>query len=186
MFFQQPPRAMAADANPPPAPERQDRQPPSAPSTAGLSASSSLSSRSVKQLGLFFAGAGFLLISTVVTRRAVARKQLAAMPKFYDHGQRPAATKPKANADGSMVALEALGLATLNVFSFMMMATGGTAWAFDVASIDDLRTKAKKTLYGADGKTDEAAEAEMEEWMAKVLSRASREKPGEPGKKADK
>ncbi|KAL8413659.1 hypothetical protein RB594_005065 [Gaeumannomyces avenae] len=145
-------------------------------------ANSALSPRSLKQLGLFFAGAGFLLWSTSVTRRAVARKQLAAAPKFYhpstyqkptaaarDSGGGPA-TDP--DADGGMIAAQALGLATLNVFSFAIMMTGGLSWGFDISSVDELRGRAREHIMGeAAGKTDEESEKEVQEWMEGVLSR---------------
>lgn len=73
------------------------------------------------------------------------------------------------DGDNSLIAVEALGLATLNVFGFGIMTTGGLSWAFDVSSVAELRGMARKTL-GEDGsKTDEEAEREVEEWVAKML-----------------
>ncbi|KAG7140065.1 hypothetical protein HYQ45_003148 [Verticillium longisporum] len=123
----------------------------------------------LKQLGLFFAGASFLVCSTLITKRAVTRKKLAALPKFYQPSH--AAAGKQENPEGSLIALEALNLATLNVFSFAVMATGGVAWAFDVSSVDDLREKARRTIRGEAGKTDEAAEREFEEWATRVLTK---------------
>ncbi|KAF9879372.1 hypothetical protein CkaCkLH20_02915 [Colletotrichum karsti] len=131
--------------------------------------SSIFPSRVSKQLGLFFAGAGFLLFSTMITRRAVARKQIAAYPKFYSPSH--AAAGKQGNPEGSMIALEALNLATLNVCSFGMMMTGGAAFAFDITSVEDLRQMARRSIRGAAGQTDEAAEREFEEWAAKVLTK---------------
>ena len=68
-----------------------------------------------------------------------------------------------------MIALEALNLATLNVVSFAVMAAGGLSWAFDVSSVEDLRGMARRHITGQGGKTDEAAEREIEEWAARVL-----------------
>ncbi|KAM0270440.1 hypothetical protein ACHAQH_009415 [Verticillium albo-atrum] len=127
------------------------------------------SSRGLKQLGLFFAGAGFLVCSTLITKRSVTRKKLAAFPKFYQPSH--AAAGKQENPEGSLIALEALNLATLNVFSFAVMATGGVAWAFDISSVDDLREKARRTIRGEAGKTDEAAEREFEEWATRVLTK---------------
>lgn len=148
-------------------------------------ANSALTPRSLKQLGLFFAGTGFLFWSTAITRRAVARKQLAAAPKFYhpstyqkptavatrDGGRTTTVTDP--DADGGMIAVQALGLATLNVFSFAIMMTGGLAWGFDISSVDDLRDRARKHIMGeaARRKTDEESEKELEEWMESMLLR---------------
>ncbi|KAF5488655.1 hypothetical protein CGCF413_v012554 [Colletotrichum fructicola] len=131
--------------------------------------SSAFSSRAAKQLGLFFAGASFLLFSSVITRRAVARKTMAAYPKFYSPSH--AAAGKQGNPEGSLIALEALNLATLNVVSFGMMMTGGAAWAFDISSVEDLRAMARRSIHGAAGQTDEAAEREFEEWAARVLTK---------------
>ncbi|TDZ44813.1 hypothetical protein CTRI78_v009303 [Colletotrichum trifolii] len=131
--------------------------------------SSIFPSRVSKQLGLFFAGAGFLFFSTMITRRSIVRKQLAAFPKFYQPSH--SAAGKHGNPEGSMIALEALNLATLNVISFGMMMTGGVAFAFDITSIEDLRAMARRSIRGAAGQTDEAAEKEFEEWAAKVLTK---------------
>ncbi|KAK6224931.1 hypothetical protein QIS74_03258 [Colletotrichum tabaci] len=131
--------------------------------------SSLFQSRATKQLGLFFAGAGFFLFSAMITRRSVVRKQLAAFPKFYQPSHYAAGKQ--GNPEGGMIAFEALNLATLNVFSFAMMMTGGAAWAFDVSSVDDLRDMAQRSIRGSAAQTDEAAEREFEEWAAKVLTK---------------
>lgn len=130
--------------------------------------------RSAKQLGLFFAGAGFLAMSTLVTRRAVARKIAESSPRLFHpshHGLRPAPRNAEEKGQDQLVAAEALGLATLNVFGFGILLTGGLMWAFDISNLEDLRTKARAKLYGANGAVDEAAEKEIEEWIADVLSR---------------
>ncbi|KAI1212544.1 uncharacterized protein F4807DRAFT_340588 [Annulohypoxylon truncatum] len=126
------------------------------------------SQRSLKQLGLFFGGAGFMFLSTLVTRRSIARKYTATVPKFYNQSNRPVDKIP---ADNNLMALEALNLATLHVMGFGIMITGGLAWAFDVSSVDDLRRMARRN-YGRVGATaDEEAEREIEEWVAGVLGR---------------
>ncbi|KAI1463698.1 uncharacterized protein F4812DRAFT_238303 [Daldinia caldariorum] len=125
-----------------------------------------LSQRSLKQLGLFFAGAGFLALSTAITRRAVVRKRLATIPKFYYPSNQQV---NKMDSDSSLIALEALNLATLNVMGFGIMMTGGLSWAFDISSVDDLRAKSRAHLGPSGGQTDEEAEREIEEWAAKVL-----------------
>ncbi|CAK7226693.1 hypothetical protein SBRCBS47491_006316 [Sporothrix bragantina] len=152
--------------------------------------SSLFGARSMKQLGLFFAGAGFLALSTTLTRRAVVRRKLAAELKFYSPsgtgmttltGSSASAESAAASAtreeapQGSFMAIEALNLATLNVLSFFLMMTGGFSWALDLSSVDDLRALAQRYTRtpGASGyaKTDEEAEREMEEWVAKILKR---------------
>ncbi|OTA87524.1 hypothetical protein M434DRAFT_59890, partial [Hypoxylon sp. CO27-5] len=124
--------------------------------------------RSLKQLGLFFAGGGFLALSTLMTRRAITRKHMATIPQFYQPSNRPVS---KIQSDSSLIALEALNLATLNVMGFGIMMTGGLAWAFDISSIDDLRRMARRHIGPPGGRTDEEAEREIEEWVAKVLLR---------------
>ncbi|KAI8627844.1 hypothetical protein F5Y19DRAFT_156972 [Xylariaceae sp. FL1651] len=140
-----------------------------------------LSQRSLKQLGLFFAGAGFLTLSTIITRRSVARKVVATVPKFYNPSNRPV---NKISSDSSLIALEALNLATLNVIGFAIMMTGGISWAFDISNIEDLRRMARKHIGPPGGRTDEEAEQEIEEWIAKVMLRKEK-KEANPIKKDD-
>jgi hypothetical protein len=144
--------------------------------------------RSAKQLGLFAAGAGFLTLSTLITRRAVTRKMAQSAPRMFQpshHGPGIPPRGQKDKGDDALVAVEALGLATLNVFSFGVMMTGGFMWAFDISNIEDLRRKARASLYGVDGVVDQAAEQQVEEWVAEVLSKKEkREKErGNDGKK---
>lgn len=126
------------------------------------------SQRSLQQLGLFAAGATFMALSTLVTRRAVARKLRITRPQFYNQSNRPVT---KIDSDGSFIAVEALGLATLNVIGFGIMLTGGIAWAFDISGIEDLRSLARRQFGPTGARTDEEAEREVEEWVAKVLLR---------------
>ncbi|ROV96741.1 hypothetical protein VSDG_05606 [Cytospora chrysosperma] len=137
--------------------------------------------RSAKQLSLFFAGAGFLALSTMVTRRAVARKIAEASPRLFqpsNHGLRPAPRNAEEKGQDQLVAAEALGLATLNVFGFGITLTGGLMWAFDISNLEDLRTKARAKLYGPNGVVDDEAEKEIEEWIADVLSRKDKKNEG--------
>lgn len=79
-------------------------------------------------------------------------------------------------------AMDALTVATANVFSVAMMCTGGLLWAFDIASMDELRAKMRGRLgtervAGGDSK----AERELEEWLAGVFERKKNEKdPKDP------
>ncbi|KAI1851993.1 hypothetical protein JX266_002846 [Neoarthrinium moseri] len=127
-----------------------------------------LSDRSLRQMGFFFAGAGFLGLSTLITRRAVARKIVATIPRFYEPSNRPVG---KIDGDGGFVAVEALGLATLNVFGFAIMSTGGLSWAFDISSVDELRSLARRHTRGGVGETDEAAEQQIAEWAMDILQK---------------
>lgn len=129
----------------------------------------------MKQLGLFFAGAGFFTFSMLVTRRSVARKVTASLPKFYQPSHKAPSRGAKDPKD-SLIAFEALNLATLNVLSFAMMATGGAAWAFDISSVEDLRAMARSKIGLAAGEIDEEAEREVEEFVSKLLKK---KKPAE-------
>jgi len=124
------------------------------------------SQRSRRQLGLFFAGAGFFAISSLITRRSIVRRYKATVPKFYQPNNRP-----NFEVNGAMEAFDALNIATINVFSLGMMFSGGLLYAFDIASVDDIRRNVRKNL-GVDGvRTDQDVEEEIEEWFATVLDR---------------
>jgi hypothetical protein len=70
-----------------------------------------------------------------------------------------------------MEAFDALNIATINVFSLGMMLSGGLLYAFDIASVDDMRRNVRKNL-GVNGiRTDQDVEEEIEEWFATVLDR---------------
>ncbi|TGJ78538.1 hypothetical protein E0Z10_g10227 [Xylaria hypoxylon] len=128
-----------------------------------------LSQRSLRQLGIFFAGAGFLSLATLITRRSIAKKMRATVPRFYTQSNRPVNT---IGSDSSLIALEALNLATLHVVGFAIMMTGGVSWALDLSNIDDLRNRARRHLGPSGARTDEEAEREVEEWVAKILLRS--------------
>ncbi|EPE24276.1 hypothetical protein GLAREA_08127 [Glarea lozoyensis ATCC 20868] len=136
------------------------------PSTQSEPRSNFFSQRSMRQLGLFAAGAGFLAISTAVTRRSLVRKYKASIPRFYQPSNRP-----NMEVNGAMEAFEALNIATINVLSAGIMTTGGLIWAFDISSLEDMRSKVRKTMGGNGSAEDQAAEEELEEWFASVLSR---------------
>ncbi|KAL9095815.1 MAG: hypothetical protein Q9165_001812 [Trypethelium subeluteriae] len=132
------------------------------------------SARSRHQFGLFLAGAGFCVMSALVTRRALLRRYIATTPPFYQPNSQPR------HVNGPAEAAQALGLATLNVTSFAIMATGGTLWALDISNLAEMRRKMRGGL-GIDGADDSDRETEekLEEWLAAVLSR----KHEEEGKK---
>lgn len=135
-----------------------------------------LSQRSLSQLSLFAAGAGFLSLSVLITRRAIARKHLAGIPLFFNPSNM---VTSKLEGDGGLVAVEALGLATLNTIGFGIMATGGLSWAFDLSNIEELRATARKQIRGAAGATDEAAEREVAEYFSSILGTGD-DKEGKP------
>jgi hypothetical protein len=126
---------------------------------------------------IFAAGLAFFGFSLLITRRAFARKRFTN-PAFY-------ASSPEAQAEqakkisGAVEALEALNLATINVASLAMVATGGAMWYLDINSMADARRKLRGGL-GVDGtgRTEKDAEEEFEEWMATVLARKENKGPG--------
>ncbi|EFX01957.1 hypothetical protein CMQ_5028 [Grosmannia clavigera kw1407] len=165
------------------------------PASAPLTDRSIFSRRSLGQLGLFFAGATFVALSTTVTRRAVARRKLEAQLKFFQQSggtvskgggaaidsslgdgaiAASAAADPNPAPQGSLVALEALNLASLNVVSFFIMLAGGLSWALDLSSVDDLQHLSQRNLRGSltgnyDVKAEEEAERELSEFMTRIM-----------------
>jgi len=124
------------------------------------------SQRSRRQLGLFAAGVGFFAVTTAITRRSIVRRYKASIPKFYQPSNRL-----NYEVNGATEAFEALNIATINVFSVSMMVSGGLLWAFDIASIDDMRKKVRTNLGVDTIRTDQDEEEEIEEWFATVLAR---------------
>ncbi|EXJ92489.1 hypothetical protein A1O3_01041 [Capronia epimyces CBS 606.96] len=120
---------------------------------------------------IFGAGVAFFAFSVLITRRSFARKRLATSPAFYANAPAHQAEQ-STKVSGAMEAMEALNLATINVLSLAMMATGGTMWYLNINSMQDAR-KVLRGGLGVDGtgKTEKDAEEEFEEWMATVLAR---------------
>ncbi|KAI5818815.1 hypothetical protein BZA77DRAFT_306477 [Pyronema omphalodes] len=162
-----------------PAPPPLDASPPATPPAPAAPASPaqnvaatqppmSESKRILKQLALPAFGAAFLLLSVRMTRRSTARKLRETIPPYYHPNNAPPVNPP----NGAMDALEALQLATLNVFSVAMLLIGGGAFAMDVSTIEDLRERFKATDMGEEWeKTNKAAEEEWEEWAVSILAR---------------
>ncbi|TID17042.1 hypothetical protein E6O75_ATG09808 [Venturia nashicola] len=100
------------------------------------------SDRSRRQLKLWAGGAAFMFLSAYITRRAIDRRYRAIRPKFFHYSHDP----PPIHFNGPLEALEALSISTINVFSFGMMMVGGTCWAFDIASVQELRERTRKRL----------------------------------------
>ncbi|TPX13970.1 uncharacterized protein E0L32_005670 [Thyridium curvatum] len=181
----QPPPAQPQLYEPQQPPAQQQQQPPSSSSS---SSSSLFSTRTLKQLGVFFVGAGFLTWSTLLARRAVRRRTAAAYPKLFDESYLRPDAAPRRDPDGPLIALEALNLATLSVLSWGIMMTGGLAFAFDVSSAEEMRARARAQLLGmgpdGDGsgkapQTEEEAEREVQEFLAKVYFRRKDDDDGE-------
>ncbi|KAG6038816.1 hypothetical protein E4U41_003622 [Claviceps citrina] len=170
------------------------RPPPTAPAAASAAASAAPPppthnvpppaltplQRQAKQLGLLLAGAGFMAASVAVARRSVLRRQLESLPKFYS-GNR---TVPRIDpAERSLLAVQALGLATLNVASFAILLTGGIAWAFDLCDVRELRSRTRASLRRPGVFSDEE-EKEMEKMMGSILDRLGMQQPPPGGEGA--
>ncbi|GFF31586.1 hypothetical protein IFM61606_00344 [Aspergillus udagawae] len=114
-------------------------------------------------LKLLFGGVTFFTLSLLITRRAFSKRVIASTPPYWTSS---VYHRPPVNGAGD--AFEALSLATLNVCSFAMMATGGVLYALDINSVEDMRRYVKKEM-GTGTVRDEEVEREVEEWVTKVL-----------------
>ncbi|KAL4918599.1 hypothetical protein BDW62DRAFT_200722 [Aspergillus aurantiobrunneus] len=139
---------------------------------------------------LFFGGALFFTLSLLTTRRALTRRLRASVPPYYTTSLYH---KPEVN--GGMEAFEALHLATVNVLSFGMMASGGVLWAMGINGIDDMRAYVKKGMAGGGrelSESDQELEREVEDWVMRYLGKRIEggklkdlnEKAGEGGNKS--
>jgi hypothetical protein len=156
-----PPPAPAAIPPPPPSPPKEE-VPAAAPEPRNET------KRFLKQLALPAIGGAFLLLSMRLTRRSTIRRRLATVPSFYHPNMQPPANPP----NGALDALEALQLATLNVFSVAMLLVGGGAFALDVGNVEDLRARFKASDAGEEWEGQKkASEEEFEEWLVSILAR---------------
>lgn len=121
---------------------------------------------------IFMAGLAFTALSVLITRRSFARRRLTTKSSFYTNTPAHVAQAPPARVSGAMEAIEALNVATINVLSLAMLATGGALWYYDIGSMEEARRKLRGGL-GVDGsgRSEEEAEEDFEEWLATVLSR---------------
>ena len=128
---------------------------------------------------IFGAGLLFFGFSLLITRRAFARKRFSN-PAFYANAPEVQAEQAK-KVSGAMEALEALNIATVNVLSMTMLATGAGMWALNINSIADARRVLRGGL-GVDGsgRSEKDAEEDFEEWMATVLARKETKGPQTP------
>jgi hypothetical protein len=134
-------------------------------------------------MGLLLAGAGFMAASVAVTRRAVVRRQLESYPRFYSSNR---ASVHIDSGERSLLAVQALGLATLNVMSFGVMLTGGIGYSFDLCNLRELRERTQAALRSP-GHFSPEDEKEMEKMMSSILEKLGmhpeeKEKENENGK----
>ena len=128
------------------------------------------SHRARRQNALFFGGLAFSLLSVAVTRRTILRKRSAAYPSTFTPSHMhieppPGPLQQMSKVEGTVMAIEALGLATLNVCAFFMAGVGGAMMWFDIAELEDLRGKVREGV-GSGGEVDEETEKAVEGWIA--------------------
>ncbi|KAJ4264026.1 hypothetical protein NW762_006065 [Fusarium torreyae] len=137
--------------------------------------------RPFRQVGLLLTGAGFLAASVAISRRSVLRMRRESFPKFYSSNRHPVKVD---SSDRSLLAVQALGLATLNVMSFGIMLVGGISWAFDLSSITELRERTQAAIRRP-GLVNPEDEKAMEEMMEDLMGKLGMEKPQLPKKSSD-
>ena len=126
------------------------------------------SSRSRRQFGLFLAGSTFVLLATAITRRAVVRRYHLTRPTFFHPSNMP----PLIQINGQLEALDALGIATINVFSYGIAFGGGALWASNISTVAELKSRIKMPL---DLETSKELEQKpddglIESWPAAALA----------------
>lgn len=127
--------------------------------------------RKLKELSLLALGAGFMLASVAVTRRAVVRRQREAIPRFFHIShQAPGSVD---SGERSTLAAQALGLATLNVASFGVFLFGGISWAFDLCSMAELQARTQTAIQRGPGEgvLNEEDEREVDNMVIGLMER---------------
>jgi hypothetical protein len=129
--------------------------------------------RERKQVTIFLAGCGFTLFSALITRRAVARRIRWARPTYFQQNN----MHPEQKIDGGLEALEALSVATVNVFSWSIVFVGGMMWATDTSSIQEIRDRSRVRI-GLSEDEQKGSQAMVGEWIdaAKVWKRGKNPK----------
>jgi len=122
--------------------------------------------RARRQDATFYGGLAFAAFSLFITARAIRhRRPQITLPSFT-----PSNTPPP-KVESGLEAVQALGLATLSVSGIALALVGAAMKVFDIADVEDLREQVRRgagfDVYGGDG----AADRELEQWVAEVLSR---------------
>ena len=115
-----------------------------------------------------------MLLSSLFTRRAVARRYKSIRPPFFH----PSNEAPVVTFNGPLEALEALTVASLNVFSFSVLMTGGMFWAFDISSLSEWRARTRARLgYEDVVAAEQSADGgkTQDEWIVAVLDQEDEE-----------
>jgi hypothetical protein len=116
--------------------------------------------RERKQFTIFLAGCGFSLLSAMITRRAVVRRMNWAKPTYFRQNN----MHPEQKVDASLEAMEALSVATVNVFSWGIFFVGGAMWATDTSGINEVRTKLRVRL-GLKEEEQKGSQKQVGEWL---------------------
>jgi hypothetical protein len=116
---------------------------------------------------IFGAGALFFAFSLLITRRAFNRRRLASKAAFWQNAPDHIAQHSK-QINGTLEALEALNLATINVLSLAVMGSGAALWYMDVNSLGELRQRLKVGAVEEDREGTKTAEREFQEWLEKA------------------
>ncbi|KAF1913619.1 hypothetical protein BDU57DRAFT_520558 [Ampelomyces quisqualis] len=120
------------------------------------------SQRSLRQLSIFFLGGACLLATTAITRKAVWRRQLRVMPRFYEPN-----TNPHEFFSPFSDAIQALNLATMNCASVSIMAVGGAMWTFDIANLKEAQASLRRRLnYDSIYKSEDEIPRNLSELIA--------------------
>ena len=146
-------------------PDPIDRSAPDRPVDTGPAPTS----ESTRGLILYAGGAAFLLYSSLLTRRSLVRRYKLGLPKFYQSNN-----TPYPRTYGFSDAVEAFGLATVNVCSVGIMMVGGWMWSLRIHNTEDLRSRLRNKIGGGarpGTKSKQEVDEEIEEWVAQVLAR---------------
>lgn len=122
------------------------------------------SSRAHNQLSYLAAGTLLFASSVLLSRRAVVSRLRIDKPAGLFSSSRTTS-----QVNGAVDAASALTLATLNVGTFGAMLAGGSMWAFDIRTIDDVRRYVRREGLDTRGVAGPAVEEEKEDdieaWM---------------------
>jgi hypothetical protein len=155
--------------------------PPASPTTPPLEAATIPSQHTIdphrerKQLSILAAGCGFAILSGLITRRAVLRRVNWAKPTYFRQND----GHPDHKFDSGLEALEALSVATVNVFSWTIVIAGGTMWATDTSGVQEARDKLRVKL-GLNENEQKGSQAIVGRWIQAAKFWKSTKPPAEP------
>jgi len=76
---------------------------------------------------------------------------------------------PIAPINGTLEALDALGIATVNVFSYGIMFGGGLMWAFNISTLAELKNRIKMPLDLKSEEPGNGADDGTGTWLAAAI-----------------